>query len=180
MKSKKVKAPTRTPGAFVLSATDLIGIDPETGILRLRDGLLTGAIKIKGIDMEGLKENDREAVYRAWGAAEQSCGLLHKIVLCDVRPDLSPQLEHIERLLQCTDHSYRRYLLERERGWLRFFQINQKDREGFILFFSKDAQEIRDAARRYTGHLLTSQVQSSFCDWNDCLVLMRILLQFEN
>jgi len=180
MKTKRVKPPARTPGAFVLSTTDLIGMDPDSGILRLRDNVLAGAVKIKGIDVEGLKEQDRESVYRAWGSAEQSCGLQHKIVLCDVRPDFSPQLEHAERLLKHTDHPFRRQLLERERDWIRHFQIHQKDREGFVLFYAKDPQDIADACRRYIGHLTAAHIQCIKCDWSDCLLLVKILLQSAN
>jgi len=180
MKTKRVKAPTRIPGPFVLAATDLIGMDPETGILRLRDNMLAGAVKIKGIDVEGLRDQDRESVYRAWGAAEQSCSLSHKIVLCDVRPDFSTQLENTERLLQRTEHPFRRQLLEREKNWIKHFQANQKDREGFVLFYSKDPQEIADACRRYAGHLTASNIQCVTCNWNDCLLLIKILLQSVN
>lgn len=177
MKTKRVKPPASTPGAFVLSATDLIGIDPDTGILRLRGGLRAGAVKIKGIDVEGLKAEDRETVFLAWGAAEKSCGLKHKIVLCDVRPVFTSQQTHVERLLKRTEHPFRRSILERELSWIEHFKKTQKDREGFVMFFSDDPDEIADACRRYAGHLNAAQIQCSTCDWSDCLLLIKIMLQ---
>lgn len=174
LKRKPKVAPTAGP--FVLSATSLRGIDLTTGILRTSKGLYAGAIKVRGIDIEGLRPTDQETVYAGWGAAEQACELPRKIVLCETRPDLSSQRNYILSALSTQQNAFRKSLLERQLFWIDYYQKNQKDQTGYVIFFSKDAKEVEDAQKRYIQHAGSSRISASVCDWKDALELSQTLL----
>ena len=167
MRTKKVKPPTRIPGPYVLAASDIVGVDPQTGILRLRGSLFASLISVQGMDIIGQKPADRETVYGAFGAAEQNCKLDHKIVICDRRPDYHTQLYNVERLLEQTTHPFRRNLLERHRAWILHYQENQTNRDGFVFFFSKDQADCTEAQHSYIAQLSTAQIEAHVCDWRE-------------
>lgn len=173
---KRKTKPAPTAGPFVVSATSLRGINLETGILRTNKGIYAGAIKVRGIDIEGLRPADQEAVYAGWGAAEQACELSRKIVLCETRPDLSSQRNYIQSALSQQSNPFRRSILERQLFWIDHYQRTQKDQTGYVLFFSKDAKEVEDAQHRYIRFAGNSRIQASICEWQDTLDLAQILL----
>lgn len=174
---RKKNKPAATPGPFVLSATSLSGIDLDRGLLRTNRGLFISAVKIRGIDIEGLRPNDQEAVYAGWGAAEQACDLPRKIILCETRPDLSTQKRHIEEALQRQNNPMLRELLQRQSYWIDHYQTNQRDQAGYVLFFSKIPEEAEEARRRYIEHSAPSRIHASACmDLRELLEFCQILL----
>jgi hypothetical protein len=177
MKRKKVRQPHKTPKNYVLSATDLIGINLEAGLLKLRGGNFAGALHVHGMDLDGLHDGDKERVYSAWANAENSCEVSHKVVLCDIRPDLVEQEAHITYRLNGAQNEYIQQLLEREFRWVKTFQERQNDHEGYVLFFSDNQDELPAVMKGYASKLATGQIRSEQCDWRGLEKLCKALFQ---
>lgn len=176
IKKKKVKPPLKEPGAFVLSTTNLIGVDIENNLIRLRDKLFAGAIKISGTDIDGLKEYERDIIYNQFGAAEQICTLKHKIIICDCKVDYNSQLSFLRSRLEKTDNPKYRFFLERQIEWIKFYEGSQMERLAFVLFYSRDPDEVIRAKDRYVKNM-EGAVYAEDCSWNKLLTLLKTILQ---
>lgn len=175
MFKKKPRVETEA-GPFVVAATSITGIDVDNALLKTRMGYFISAIKVRGIDIEGMREEDQESVFSAWGAVEQTCEVPRKIVLCETVPDLSFQLKHLERAIERQHNPALKNLLQRQKAWTEFYAKEQRDQAGFILFFSKSKEEAIEARERYVLRAAPVRISATACNWEDLLLLCRILL----
>lgn len=174
---KRKPRPEKAAGPFVLSATSLCGIDLSKGLLRSSRGTYISVVKVRGMDISGMRPDDQEFIYAGWGACEQACETPRKIILCETRPELSSQKKHIEQAMIRQKNPFLQTLLERQRFWIDHYQQNQRDQAGYILFFSKTPDEAEETRNRYIQRAIESRINVTACtQLNDLLELCQILL----
>lgn len=164
MKKSKRIPPT------VLDTSDLVGIDTDHMMLKIRGGQLAGTLHVHGIDADGMHQDDKERLYYAWTNAEMTCELPRKIVLCDAKTSLARQKEHIHYRLQNTDSEYCKWLLQRELLWVEEFEKTQRERIGYVIFYGADPSVIRSAMRLYASKLSAAQIKAVPVETPDGLV----------
>jgi hypothetical protein len=158
MKRKNDAAQNR----FVTSVSSLTGIEGNR-FLKNRDGYI-GGLKIPGIDIFNLKEDDFETAILAFGNAVLMADIPTKYVFIGCKPDYSSQAANIARHELLQKNPFRRHLLERQRAMLEYYQDNNQVRYSFVLFFSPKKEKIAAAMDKYILCLSMAKISAAACE----------------
>lgn len=177
--SKTIKiepAPKLPAGAFVITVSNLCGYDDEHNCIKLKDWF-AAVVQIPGIDILNYKTVDQEFAYAAFGQAVQGCPVAFKIVILSDRSHYTEQIEFLNSKAAKADHSYRKYLLERQIGWLKYYESTQTDRLACVFFYAKAPEDAASAADHFVNTMRTGRNYTVRCDQAQCEHMLQLLLQ---
>jgi hypothetical protein len=176
-KTVKIKPTPKIPAsAFVITISNVCGYDTEHDCIKLKDGY-TSVVQIPGIDILNYKKADQEYVYTAFGQATQGCPEAHKAVILSDRSHYTEQIEFLKTIAAKADHPYRKYLLERQIEWLKYYESTQNDRLAYVFFYAKTPEDAASAADHYVNTMRTGRNYSVHCDREQCERVLQLLLQ---
>jgi hypothetical protein len=162
---------------FVTSVSSLTGI--EDGCFLKNNNGYIGGLKVPGIDIFNLKQDDFEAAILAFGNAVLMVTLPTKYVFIGCKPNYGSQMANIARHELIQKNPFRKHLLERQRAMLEYYQEHNQVRYSFVLFFSPKKEKITNAIEKYAGCLSMAKITAVVCERADLEQLYTTVLKGE-
>lgn len=123
------------------------------------DSVYVAVVSIFGCDIMNFKDNDVRTAFNTFANATMAIkSLNYKYVFTDSSPVLDEQKEHIAYRLSKVDNPKCKEILNRELEWLDNIEINQNDRQAYLIAYSKNADELNEAVFRYINNM------NGYCD----------------
>jgi hypothetical protein len=160
---------------FVTSISPITGLD-DGRYVRTTSGYI-GVVKVPGIDIFNMKDNEREKAFIAFGNAIVALNIPVKIVFISCKPDFSSQKANLAQHELKQQNEVRKEILSRMRSNYEWLETNSKQRLPFVLFFSDDKSKIDVAMNRFISCMAMEMLSPSICYENDIVTVFKALLQ---
>lgn len=118
------------------------------------DSVYVAVVSIFGCDIMNFKDSDIRNAFNSYASATMAVKALdYKYVFTDSSPILDEQKKHIEYRLSKVDNPKCKEILHREYEWMSNIEVNQNDRQAYLLVYGKNINELNEAVCRYINSM---------------------------
>lgn len=124
----------------------------ENGTLQLtvnKKKIYVGVLSITGMDIEGLKDYEKQEAYNRFARASLSLKIPHKYFFTYKTPNLSCNKSYVEYKKQNSINKYAEFMLDEQYKLLDRFEREHYDKTAYLFLYGEDARSIDECASKY-------------------------------